>query len=87
MQSLILGSYFWGYTITCIPGGVLGEKFGPTRTVMIATLISGFLTLVGPLASSWHYAVLILSRFLTGVCGVLTYIMTGCFIQHDDSRE
>ncbi|KAJ3645922.1 hypothetical protein Zmor_023541 [Zophobas morio] len=80
LQSLILGSYFWGYTITCIPGGVLGEKFGPTRTVMIATLISGFLTLVGPLASSWHYAVLILSRFLTGVCGGVIYPCLHCLV-------
>jgi MFS family permease len=72
LQSLILGSYFWGYTITCIPGGVLGERFGPTRTVMLSTLAAGFLTLLGPLMASWHYMGLIVARFLTGLCGVPT---------------
>ncbi|XP_044253590.1 sialin-like [Tribolium madens] len=80
VQSLILGSYFWGYTITCIPGGVLGEKFGPTRTVMIATLASGFLTLLGPLMASWSYIALILSRFLTGLCGGVVYPCLHCLV-------
>ncbi|RZC43008.1 sialin [Asbolus verrucosus] len=71
LQGLILGSYFWGYIITSIPGGFFAEKFGPTRTVMISTLIAGALTLLGPLASSWHYIALIISRFLTGLCGGL----------------
>jgi ACS family sodium-dependent inorganic phosphate cotransporter len=80
LQSLILGSYFWGYTITCIPGGVLGERFGPTRTVMLSTLAAGFLTLLGPLMASWHYMGLIVARFLTGLCGGVIYPCLHCLV-------
>ncbi|XP_063916319.1 sialin-like [Zophobas morio] len=82
IQSLILGSYFWGYTITCIPGGILAEKIGPTRTVMMASLISGFLTFIDPFVASWNYIAFILTRFLIGMCGGVVYPCFQCLISH-----
>lgn len=70
IQGLILGSYFWGYIVTSIPGGLLAERFGPVRTIGITTILSGALTLLIPLGASFHYAVVIAARFLTGLLGV-----------------
>ncbi|XP_049826833.1 sialin isoform X2 [Aethina tumida] len=73
LQGLILGSYFWGFTITGIPGGALAEKFGPSKIIMISFLVAGGLTLLGPLTASWHPMALIVSRFLIGLFGGVVY--------------
>lgn len=74
IQGLILGSYFWGYILTSIPGGLLAEQFGPVRTIGITTILSGALTLLIPLGASFHYGVVIAARFLTGALSVsITY--------------
>ncbi|CAH0564458.1 unnamed protein product [Brassicogethes aeneus] len=73
LQGLILSAYFWGFTITGIPGGALAEKFGPTKVITISFLVSGGLTLLGPLAASWHAIALIVSRFLIGLFGGVVY--------------
>lgn len=70
IQGLILGSYFWGYILTSMPGGLVAETFGPTKTVGITTIISAVLTLLTPLAASWHYGVVIAIRFVLGFLGV-----------------
>lgn len=65
-QALILGSFFWGYILTSIPGGFIAERFGPTKTIGISILISAALTMLTPLAASWHYGVVIATRFIIG---------------------
>lgn len=63
---IILGSYFWGYLLTQIPGAWLSLKVGPKK--LIGTSILGFsiLTLLIPLASYYSYKAVILIRFLIG---------------------
>ncbi|KAK5640839.1 hypothetical protein RI129_009386 [Pyrocoelia pectoralis] len=47
-QGLILSSFYWGYIITHIPGGVLAEKFGGKYSLGIGILSTAFFTLITP---------------------------------------
>ncbi|XP_072381179.1 sialin-like isoform X2 [Diabrotica undecimpunctata] len=80
LQGLILGSYFWGFTISAIPGGVLAERFGPSKCITISFLLCGFLTLLGPWAASWDAWVLIASRFLIGLFGGVVFPSLHCLV-------
>ncbi|XP_037025020.1 sialin-like [Bradysia coprophila] len=64
-QSLLLGSFFWGYAITPLPSGVLSDKFGGRRLVGYSFLISCILEAVTPVASA-SFWVSFMVRFLIG---------------------
>lgn len=80
LQGIILGSYFWGFTISGIPGGALAEKFGPTKIVTISFVTAGFLTLLGPVVSNWSPILLIITRFLIGLVGGVIYPCLHCLV-------
>jgi ACS family sodium-dependent inorganic phosphate cotransporter len=40
-QGLILSSFYFGYVVTHIPGGILSEKYGGKWPLAIGLLISG----------------------------------------------
>lgn len=50
LQGLILSSFYWGYIVTHIPGGLLSQKIGGKNTCLIGVLIATICTLVTPLA-------------------------------------
>lgn len=50
LQGLILSSFYWGYIVTHIPGGLLSQKIGGKNTVLIGVFIATVCTLVSPLA-------------------------------------
>ncbi|XP_073974925.1 putative inorganic phosphate cotransporter isoform X3 [Rhodnius prolixus] len=50
-QGLILSSFFWGYVITQVPGGILADKFGGKLILGIGLAISSIGTLITPLAA------------------------------------
>lgn len=68
-QSILLGSFFWGYTITPIPSGMLSDKFGGRRLVGYSFLISCILEALTPVASAWFW-VSVLIRFFIGFFSV-----------------
>ncbi|KAF2882551.1 hypothetical protein ILUMI_23629 [Ignelater luminosus] len=80
LQGLILGSYFWGYILTSIPGGYLAERFGPTKTVGVSGVISAVLTILTPLSASWHYSAVITLRFILGIMGGVVYPALHCLV-------
>ncbi|XP_069685198.1 putative inorganic phosphate cotransporter isoform X2 [Periplaneta americana] len=51
-QGLILSSFFWGYIITHIPGGILAEKFGGKYALGLGILSTAVFTLLTPLAAT-----------------------------------
>lgn len=51
LQGLILSSFFWGYVITHIPGGMLAEKFGGKWALSLGILSTAIFTLLTPLVS------------------------------------
>uniref|UniRef100_A0A182MUR7 Major facilitator superfamily (MFS) profile domain-containing protein n=1 Tax=Anopheles culicifacies TaxID=139723 RepID=A0A182MUR7_9DIPT len=50
LQGIILSSFYWGYVITHIPGGILAEKFGGKWTLSLGILSTAFFTLITPWA-------------------------------------
>lgn len=72
-QGLVLGSYFWGYVLTSLPGGMLAERWGPRHIIGWTQLLSGLLTLAHPVVASWHLGAFITLRFLVGFFGGLLY--------------
>jgi MFS family permease len=54
---LVLGSYFWGYLITQVPGGRIAELYGGKWVFWAAVLLNIFATLMGPICATAGYQV------------------------------
>lgn len=65
-MNLILGSFFWGYICTEIPGGRLAEVIGTRRVFGYSMLISSFITLLTPLSATFGYTVVAALRIVLG---------------------
>ncbi|WP_346355558.1 MFS transporter [Azotosporobacter soli] len=64
-QGIILSTFFAGYSLFQIPGGLLADKFGPRRVMALAIAWwSVFTSLTGLVVS---YPLLLLCRFVFGV--------------------
>lgn len=72
-QSLLLGSYFWGYLFTTLPGGLLAEWIGGRSVVGWTMAASAILTAVIPLCAGLSYWLVFILRFATGVAGGVLY--------------
>ncbi|KAK5641606.1 hypothetical protein RI129_010153 [Pyrocoelia pectoralis] len=79
-QGLILASYFWGTILTSIPGGYLAERFGPTKTVAISSIISAFATVLTPLVAPWSWIAVIVFRFILGLMAGVCYPALHCMV-------
>lgn len=64
--NLILGSFFWGYICTELPGGRLAEIVGAKRVFGYSMLVSSIITLLTPLAASYGYAAVAALRTVLG---------------------
>ena len=69
-QGVILGSFFWGYIVTQIPGGILAKKFGGKWPFGIGLLISAIFALLTPMAARTHRGLLIFARVVQGLGSV-----------------
>ena len=70
---LILGSFFFGYVITQLPGGWLGARFGGKYLFGLGVLCTSVLTIFTPLAARHSVGMLILVRILEGL-GEVNYL-------------
>ncbi|KAG1658839.1 Vesicular glutamate transporter 3 [Nymphon striatum] len=52
-QGRLLSSFFWGYIITQLPGGVLSGQFGGKKIFGFGVLLSTIFTLLTPLAATY----------------------------------
>ena len=66
-QGVILGSFFYGYIFTQIPGGYLATKFGGKRVFVIGIAATSVLTLLTPLLTHMGTGFLITTRILEGL--------------------
>ncbi|XP_024946938.1 putative inorganic phosphate cotransporter isoform X2 [Cephus cinctus] len=64
--NLILGSFFWGYICTELPGGRLAEVVGAKRVFGYSMLVSSAITLLTPLSSTFGYMVVAGLRVVLG---------------------
>lgn len=65
-QNIILGSFFWGYVLTELPGGRLAELIGGHRVFGHSMLWASVLTLVTPMAALIDYKAIVLVRAMLG---------------------
>lgn len=66
MQGLILSSFYWGYVLTHIPGGILADKFGGKYSLGIGLLSTSVFTLLMPVAANSGDGWLLAVRLMTG---------------------
>ena len=79
-QGIILGSFFWGYVLTQIPGGRLAELFGGRKLLGYGILSTSIFTLLTPFAARASDTLLIFCRVLMGLGEVLLYYYKrGCW--------
>nr|XP_031845946.1 putative inorganic phosphate cotransporter isoform X2 [Nomia melanderi] len=73
-QGTILSSFYWGYVITHIPGGMLSEKFGGKHALGLGILATALFTLLTPVVVEYGEATgLIVLRVLMGLCEGTTF--------------
>ncbi|XP_040572757.1 sialin isoform X1 [Lepeophtheirus salmonis] len=72
-QGLILGSFFYGYIVTQIPGGFLATRFGGKRIFLIGIAATAFLTILTPILTKIGTGFLITTRILEGLFEGMTY--------------
>lgn len=72
-QGVILGSFFYGYVLTQVPGGRLAELFGGKLVYGIGVLLTALFTLLSPAAAYVSYPMFIAVRILEGIGEGVTY--------------
>jgi len=81
-QGLVLGSFFYGYVLTQVPGGRMAELMGGKRIYGYGVLITAIFTLLTPLAAHWDLPLLVLVRILEGMGEGVTYPAMHAMLAH-----
>jgi len=66
-QAILLGSFFYGYIVTQIPGGWLSQVFGGKKLFGFGVLCTAALTLLTPLAARLGTGAFIALRVVEGL--------------------
>ncbi|XP_048508610.1 putative inorganic phosphate cotransporter isoform X2 [Athalia rosae] len=67
-QGIILSSFFWGYVITQLPGGILADKLGGKYTLGLGIFSTAVFTLLTPIVvETYDSTGLIVLRILMGL--------------------
>lgn len=66
-QGIILGSFFWGYVLTQLPGGIIAQRYGGKWPLGLGLLITAVFALLTPLAARTHVGFLIAARVIQGL--------------------
>lgn len=72
-QGLILGSFFYGYFFTNIPGGRAAEYFGGKRVLGLGILVTAVLTVLSPLCAEVSTGLFVAVRILEGLSEGVTF--------------
>lgn len=74
LQGVILSSFYWGYIITHIPGGILVERFGGKVLLLAGIVATSVLTCLTPLSIRLGGAYLLIgNRVIMGLCQGFIY--------------
>ncbi|XP_076262845.1 sialin-like isoform X1 [Rhynchophorus ferrugineus] len=69
-QGLILSSFYWGYVITHIPGGMIAERFGGKYSLGLGMLCTALFTFITPFviyATNGNWVWVVVVRILEGL--------------------
>jgi len=78
IHSLILGSFYYGYAVSQLPGGLLASYWKPQHVFGLTISLSGLLCALLPLLASWSVNLVIACRCLMGflqVCLLYTQFL------------
>lgn len=73
-QGLILGSFFWGYVITQLPGGILSDKYGGKWPLGLGLFITAIFAILSPICARTHTYLLMFCRVMQGLGEVRSYV-------------
>jgi len=72
-QGLVLGSYFWGYFVTQVPGGRLSELYSAKLVFLVAVFLNIFGAILSPVCAMQGPALVIVMRVIQGLGGGVTF--------------
>ncbi|CRK92382.1 CLUMA_CG005927, isoform A [Clunio marinus] len=72
-QGIVLGSFFYGYVLTQIPGGRLAETLGGKLVYGVGVFITALFTLLTPIAARKNLPALVLVRIFEGIGEGVTF--------------
>ncbi|CAB3362205.1 Hypothetical predicted protein [Cloeon dipterum] len=72
-QAMVLGSFYWSYVVTMVPGGLVAEKYGGKLVYGGGNLVLCLMCLFVPVAARLHISVLILVRLIQGMAAGVTW--------------
>ncbi|XP_052806068.1 vesicular glutamate transporter 1-like [Mya arenaria] len=72
-KGIILGSFFYGYILTQIPGGYLATRLGGKYLFGGGVFLTALFTLITPLCARWSVYLLVAVRVLEGLFEGVTY--------------
>ncbi|KAH8270664.1 hypothetical protein KR044_000104 [Drosophila immigrans] len=81
-QGLVLGSFFYGYVLTQVPGGRMAELLGGKRIYGYGVLMTALFTLLTPIAARCDLPLLVLVRVLEGMGEGVTYPAMHAMLAH-----
>jgi ACS family sodium-dependent inorganic phosphate cotransporter-like MFS transporter 5 len=73
VQGLILGSFFYGYVCTQVPGGRLAELWGGKWLYGLGVLVTALFTLLTPWAARTSVYLLVAVRVMEGLGEGVTF--------------
>lgn len=81
-QGIVLGSFFYGYVLTQVPGGRLAEVMGGKLIYGIGVFLTALFTLLTPPAAYWSLPALVVVRILEGMGEGVTYPAMHAMLAH-----
>jgi len=72
-QSIILASFFYGYIVTQIPGGILAKRYGGKLLYGLGGVCTSVFTLLTPLAARLDWKCLVAVRIIEGLGEGVTF--------------
>ncbi|XP_023247096.1 sialin [Copidosoma floridanum] len=82
-QGIVLSSFYWGYVITHIPGGMIAEKFGGKYTLGFGILGNAIFTILTPLGVKYGGVwTLIFLRVMVGLAQGAAYPALNVMLSH-----
>lgn len=73
-----MGSFFYGYVLTQVPGGRLAEMFGGKMVYGLGVLITAIFTMLSPIAARTNFTFFIIVRILEGM-GEVSFFFSDFF--------
>ncbi len=65
-KGFVLSSFFVGYLITQILGGLVSNRLGGRNTFLVAVVLWSLFTALTPAAASWSFGAVVVARFMLG---------------------